>query len=63
MATVKQVKDVLEEMKTIYEYKEECTDFDLLSEPIRVDRNIVRITTIDEDTGIRIYMQKEITRE
>lgn len=59
MATVKQVKDVLEKMKTIYEYKDECTDFDLFSEPIRVGRSIVGITTIDEDTGIRINMQKD----
>lgn len=63
MATVKQAKDVLEEMKTIYEYKDECTEIDLCSESIRVDRNIVRITTIDEETGIRIYMQKEIKSE
>ena len=58
MVTVKQVKDVLEEMTTIYAYKDECTGFDFLDNSIRLDRSIVNITTIDEGTGIRINMQK-----
>ena len=58
MVTVKQVKDVLEKMKTIYAYKDESTSFDLFDNPTRLDRSVVGITTIDEGTGIRINMQK-----
>jgi hypothetical protein len=58
MVTVKQVKDILEEMKTIYAYKDEKTAFDLGNDPSRWDRNVVNIITKDEETGITIDMKK-----
>lgn len=60
MITVKQLKGALEEIKTVYAYKDESTGFDLLNDMRRCDRNVVAVTTKDENTGIVIEMKKSI---
>ena len=60
--TVKQFMDALEEMRTIYPFKDEdtrlCTrDFRTLS------HNSLSIRTVDEKTGVYIEMSKDIPGE
>ena len=60
--TVKQFMDALEEMRTIYPFKDEdtrmCTrDFRTLS------HNALSIRTVDEKTGVYIEMSKDIPGE
>lgn len=58
MVTVKKVKDVLDEMKTIYDYKDENSHFNLEDDGIRLGRCIVAVATVDEETGIKVEMRK-----
>ena len=60
--TVKQFKDVLEEMKKVYPYDDEKTRLSTID----VYRNVpcsVEIITTDKATGVEIIMQKSITVE
>lgn len=56
--TVKQFKDILEEMKTIYPYKDEDT---ILSTHniMTMHHDSLEISTTDEETGIKIVMAKQ----
>lgn len=58
IGTVKQFKDILEEMKTIYPYKDEDT---ILSTNNRktMHHDALEISTTDEETGIKIVMAKQ----
>ena len=60
--TVKQFKDILDEMKKIYPYDDERTrlyTLDLTTQsPSRVE-----IYTVDDSTGIDILMRKFINQE
>lgn len=58
--TVKQFKDVLEEMKKVYPYDDEKTRLSTID----IYRNVpccVEIITTDEATGVEIMMQKSVT--
>lgn len=57
--TVKQFKDALEEMKSIYQFDDEKTQICTVSEICRYDNQLSIITT-DEKTGIDIRMTKNI---
>lgn len=57
--TVKQFKDILEEMKNIYPFKDENTYMSTLDLQ-RCEHARLTIETIDEKTGIQIEMSKEI---
>ena len=58
--TLKQFNDTLEEMRTIYPFKDEKTRLgelkDLCSDSLRQ----VEIVTTDEETGIQIIMSKGV---
>lgn len=55
--TVKQYKDLLEEMKTVYPYKDEKTNVNYMVDMMtRYPR--LEIQTEDEKTGVTIVMSK-----
>lgn len=55
--TVKQFKDMLEEMKTIYEYDDEKTHLSTHN-VFTMNHDSLEISTIDERTGVKIVMAK-----
>lgn len=57
--TVKQFKDILEEMKTIYKYDDEKTALSTYDEARLVPYAVTIITT-DERTGIEVRMHKRV---
>ena len=59
MATVKQFKDLLEDMKTVYQYKDEATEMATLDVYTR-DHNHLTLITTDEATGVKITMERAI---
>jgi len=59
MATVKQFKDTLEDMKTVYNYDDERTEM-ATSDRYTMDRNYLTLVTRDEPTGVQITMEKKI---
>jgi hypothetical protein len=60
--TVKQFLNVLDEMRTIYAFKDEETRICTL-DPMSRYHNRLTIMTKDEKTGINISMSKELTNE
>lgn len=60
--TVKQFKDALEEMKTIYPFDDSKT-FIQTRDIINMGNNHLSISTKDDKTGIIIEMSKSITTE
>lgn len=59
--TVKQFKDMIEEMRTVYMFKDEKTQlstFDHLSR----QNNRLQLFTVDERTGVSIVMEKYVPR-
>jgi hypothetical protein len=61
--TIKQLKDTLEEMKTVYPYKDETTKMSDLQALDPRNRWAVEIITTDEPTGIRVVLSKSIEAE
>lgn len=59
MATVKQIKDTLEDMKTVYQYKDETTEMATMDAYTR-DHNYVTLITTDEPTGVKITMERAV---
>lgn len=57
--TVKQFKDLLEDMKKVYPYKDEKTFLSTYDED-RLVPYAVTIITEDEETGVEIRMHKRI---
>lgn len=57
--TVKQFKEALDEMKTIYPYEDEKTRLSTMC-PESLVHNTLNIVTQDEKTGIYISMSKNI---
>lgn len=57
--TVKQFKDALEEMRKVYNFKDEKTRIDL-REPITNNANKLTVLTVDEETQVFITMSKGI---
>lgn len=58
--TVKEFKDILEEMRNVYAYKDDETLFGATYDPREVQgTSRVEIYTKDQDTGIYITMRKE----
>ena len=57
--TVKQFKDALEEMRTVYNFDDEKTRIDL-REPFTNNANKLTVLTIDEKTQTFITMSKSI---
>lgn len=57
--TVKQFKDMLEEMKTVYPYKDEDT---VLSthDVMTMSHTALELATTDEKTGVYIVMAKKV---
>jgi hypothetical protein len=60
--TVKQFKEALEEMKTIYPYQDEKTVIQTRN-AINMGHNHLSIATRDEKTGILVEMSKSIEVE
>ena len=60
--TVKQFKEALEEMKTIYPYEDDKTVIQT-RDTISLGNNHLSIATRDEKTGILIEMSKSINPE
>lgn len=60
--TVKQFKEALEEMKTIYPYEDDKTIIKT-RDAISMGNNHLSIATKDEKTGILIEMSKSINPE
>lgn len=59
--TVKQFKDMLEEMKTVYPYDDEKAY--LSTENIRdMSHSHLELRTVDEKTGVTIVMAKDVER-
>ena len=59
--TVKQFKDMLQEMKTIYPYDDEKTY--LSTDCVRtMSPDRLEIRTVDEKTGVTIVMAKDVER-
>lgn len=59
--TVKQFKDMLEEMKTVYSYDDEKTRLSTHNIFSR-ENDSLELETIDEKTGIKIVMSKCVER-
>ena len=60
--TIKQFKDTLEEMKTIYNYDDDETIMSTHNILTR-SNDYLEIKTVDEKTGITIVMAKEVYHE
>lgn len=56
-ATVKQLKDTLETMRSVYRFNDEKTAFSTASLITR-DENTLTVSTTDEKTGVQITMEK-----
>lgn len=56
-ATVKQLKDTLETMRSVYRFNDEKTVFSTASLITR-DENALEVSTTDEKTGVQITMEK-----
>lgn len=59
--TVKQFKDTLEEMKTVYPYDDEKT-FIQTRDVATIGHNHLSLVTTDEKTGILIEMSKSVVK-
>ena len=59
MATVKQFKEVLEEMRSCYDYDDERTEMATMDQYTH-DRHYLTLITTDEPTGVKITMEKKI---
>ena len=59
--TVKQYKDLFEEMKKVYPYNEEKTIVSYLIQPL-TGLPILKIETEDEETGVTVIMSKVFDR-
>lgn len=57
------VKSILEDMKQIYPYKDEETDFSQARDMCAMIENGVTLRTRDEKTGVYIEMTKYAERE
>lgn len=60
--TVKQFKDTLEEMRSVYPFKDENT-YMRTDNMISCEHNFLRLATVDERTGIEITMSKSVTEK
>lgn len=60
--TVKQFKDTLEEMKTIYPFEDSKT-YIQTRDIVNLGHDHLSISTIDEKTGILIEMSKKVNGE
>lgn len=60
--TIKQFKDTLEEMKTIYNYDDAETIMSTHN-ILTLSNDYLEIKTVDEKTGITIVMAKEVYHE
>ena len=60
-ATVKNFKDALEEMRKVYDYKDEETRVCIVDER-GFAPNSLSITTVDEKTEIKIMMTKRLAK-
>ncbi len=59
MISVTQLKEILADMKKIYDYDETNTMLQINDNPMRSVKNIVEIRTTDKETGINITLKKE----
>ena len=57
--TVKQYKDLLEEMKTVYQYEDEKTNVNYMVD-IMTRYPRLEIQTKDEKTGVTVVLSKSI---
>lgn len=60
--TVKQFKDALEEMRSIYPYQDDKT-YIQTRDIVNLGHDHLSLATTDEKTGILIEMSKKVTRE
>lgn len=58
--TVKQFKDTLDEMKKVYNYKDEKTRLSVMESSRNLSPSSVCIVTTDEGTGVEVRMFKEV---
>lgn len=59
MITVEALYKTLDEMKTIYPYKDEKTVFELTKNPYLDTDSVIKIETKDEETGIWVQLAKD----
>ena len=59
MATVKQFKELLEDMKTVYQYKDEATEMATM-DVYTHNHNYLTLITTDEATGVKITMERAV---
>lgn len=53
----------LDKMRTIYPFKDEKTAFGMVGNPVRCGDTIVSIMTVDEETGVKVMLEKDATEE
>lgn len=58
IGTVKQFKDMIEEMRTIYPFKDEETRLSTHN-ILTMNHTTLEVSTIDKETGIKIVMAKD----
>lgn len=61
--TVKQFKDTLEEMKTIYPYEDDKTYIQTRNDLAELGYNNLCLATTDEKTGVLIELSKKVVRD
>lgn len=59
MITVEKLYDVLNEMGSIYPFNDATTVIRLNNNPCRMEQDVVCIETVDNESGIKITMEKE----
>lgn len=63
MVTVDAIYKTLEKMRTIYPFKDEDTVFRMDRSMMRGEDSVVCIATLDEDTNVRIRLEKDAGEE
>lgn len=60
--TVKQFKDTLEEMKTIYPYEDDKTYIQTRNDLVELGHNNLCLVNTDEKTGVLVELSKKVVR-
>lgn len=56
--TIKQFNEILNELRSVYNFKDELTRLDDFSEPETRYNRKVSIYTVDEKTGVEVHLSK-----
>lgn len=63
MVTVEAVMKSLDKMRKVYQFKDEDTGFCMGGNVMRCDDSIVKISTLDRDTGVFVNLEKDASEE